>query len=110
MLNKVALKTSIQLAIETAMMNAFQKALATGAKATKDNNITPMQVAKDFADEAKKCADGIANAIEIYVKSATIMIPMGTTFTSLPTLVSPTGPVTGALTLASPTMLLNSIQ
>ena len=111
MLVKATLESDIKNALDKAMKAAFEAALKAISGATDDDNKKSVDdVAKAFADEAQKCAGDIATAIDNYIKSATITLNVGTLMTPMPTLVSPAGPVTGAITLAAPTVLSNSIS
>ena len=114
-------KETLQKQIEVAMYNAMKNALIEMGKAMQDaangsvddngnSSFSPDVAIEKFANEAKKCSVDIANAIDSYIKSATITINMGTVITPIPTLVSPAGPVTGVITLATPTVLTNSIK
>ena len=114
MLVKQDLEKKIETAIHDTMKKAMiemNKAMQNAVNRNGDGSDFSVSSAVDtFADEAKKCASDIASAIDEYIKSVTITINTGTLITPLPGLVSPTGPVTGVITLAAPTILQNSIS
>lgn len=110
MLVKSILEFNIEIALQKAMKSGFEAALQATANASENNQISSDQVADAFAQEAKKCAGEIATAIDNYIKSATVTLNTGTIITSLPTLISPTGPVSGAITVAAPVSLMNAIN
>ena len=109
MLATYELNSNIESAIESAMKDAFLAALnASKNQDPKKFNID--DVAAQFADKAKTCANGISSAIEKYIKGAQIRIPIGSMFTPGPTLMSPTGPCTGSVTFIEPWTIINCIQ
>lgn len=116
MLVKQNLQSSIENAIYAAMKSAMTEMLnATTGCVDSNGNIIKQYNANElietFANKAKGCAGDITNAIDSYIKSATVTLNAGTIMTPLPTgLVSPTGPVTGVITLAVPTVLMSSIS
>ena len=61
-------KLTLQMQIQKALMNAFDKAVGVGNKATKDVKVTQQQIATEFA----KCAQEIASAIDAFVRSGTV--------------------------------------
>ena len=110
MLIKESLSLQISQAIFNAMKSAYIEALNTSKNQSSDNFNIDM-VASAFADKAKECSKDIASAIDSYIKSAVITLPLGTTMTPIPSsLISPAGPITGTLTLGAPTMLFNAIS
>ena len=114
------IKQNLQNSIENAVYNAMKSAMTellnatTGCVDSNGNVIKQYntnELIESFAGKAKTCANDIASAIDTYIKSATVTLNVGTLMTPLPTgLVSPTGPVTGVITLAAPTILTNSIS
>ena len=110
MLVKPLLQNQLETAIEKAMKDAYLAALAAVQDTTDKKSVTQDKIAGDFAAKAKTCAADIATAIDDYIKSAQITLNVGTLMTPMPTLISPVGPVTGVITLAAPTILLNSIS
>jgi len=113
MLVKDKLQKSIEDALEKAMKEAF--AATFEIDSAEDSDVqgkideAKKKISEKFAEKAKSCAADIATAIDDYIKSATITLNAGTLMTPMPTLISPAGPVTGAITLAAPTVLSNSI-
>ena len=115
MLVKQTLEKKIELAIHDAMKSAMiemNKAMKNTVNASGDGSDYSVDNAIDvFSNKAQECAKDIASAIDEYIKSATITLNVGTLITPTPgLLVSPTGPVTGTITLATPTTLQNSIS
>lgn len=114
MLVKSELKDAIEKAIEKAMKEAFAATFEINSSGDKDVqseiNKAKDKISKKFAEKAKTCASDIADAIDKYIKSADITLNTGTLITPLPGLVSPSGPVSGVITLAAPTTLMNSIK
>jgi hypothetical protein len=113
MLVKSVLEKQIETAIYKAMKDAFNdmNTQLNNAKNLGDGSeFNPDSAIEAFANAASKCSSDIASAIDTYIKSAQIMIPIGTVMTPMPTLVTAAGPVTGVFTLAAPTTLLNSIS
>lgn len=115
MLVKEQLQNSIESAVYNAMKSAMSELLnATTECVDSNGNVVKKysidDIVESFADKSKECAKDIATAIDEYIKSATITINTGTIITPLPGLISPTGPVSGIITLASPTTLMNSIK
>ena len=86
MLNKTILKNNI----ESAMTDAFERALLTITDADGESkSFTARQVAGNFA---KICAEALSEAIDDYIRSAQITItPAG--------LSAPNGPVSGVAVL-----------
>lgn len=114
MLVKEQLQIKIEKAIHDAMRSAMiemNNAMRSAVNNNGDGSDFSIDSAIDtFANKAKECAKDIATAIDEYIKSATITLNAGTIITPLPTLVSPAGPVTGAITLAASTTLTKSIS
>lgn len=102
MLVKPTLEKQLEIAIEKAMKDAYLAALKAVQDTTDKKSVDQNKVATDFAMKAKTCASDIASAIDTYIKSAQIIIPVGTTMVPAPSLVSPVGPCTGTITLVSP--------
>lgn len=115
MLVKQTLEDKIERAIHDAMKNAIDGMNKTMIKSVNNNgdgSDFSMNKAVDvFADESKKCAKDIADAIDEYIKSATIILNVNSQPIAIaPTLMSPTGPVTGSITLMSPATLSITIK
>ena len=115
MLVKEQLRSKIEKAIYEAMKAAMKQMMdATTGCVGGDGNVSKKfstdDIIEAFAGEAKKCSTDIATAIDDYIKSAQITMTPGTIISTLPTLVSPAGPVTGVITLASPLTLIKSIS
>lgn len=110
MLVKAVLEQKISMALESAMSDALSKALEVANNTDQNRGVSPSDVARAFAESAKSCAGDIAEAIDEYIKSATITLNAGTLMTPLLGLMSPVGPVTGVITLASPTTLTDAIS
>ena len=104
MLDKETLKNSIETAIKTAMTNALLETFKF------KDTVTPESMAKLFGEAAGKCADTIATAIEVYIKDASLLIPVGTTIPAAPGLISPSGPVVGSLVSLGPVIIDNVIK
>ena len=109
MLNKSLLKNEIEKAVATALQDAFAAVLDISRNQESDN-FNNGDVAKKFANEAKKCAGDIADAIEKFIKSATLILPSGTTLYPSPALVSPAGPCSGAIILTAPVKVEKTLQ
>lgn len=114
MLVKDKLEKSISDALEKAMKEAFAATFEIDSSDDKEVQ-SALDKAKDkisekFAEKAKSCAGDIATAIDEYIKSAQITIGAGTNIIPGVGLVSPAGPVTGAIVTASPTILTDSIS
>jgi len=114
MLIKQGLEKQIASAIYDAMKSAMtemNKAMKNAVNASGDGSDYSMNNAIEvFANKAQACAGEIATAIDEYIKSATITINAGTLMVPLPGLMSPSGPVSGAIVLAVPTSMQNSIS
>ncbi len=110
MLIKPILQNKIESALEKAMKEAYLAALQAVQDTSDKKSVSQDKIASDFAAKAKTCAADIATAIDDYIKSAQITLNVGTLMTPMPTLISPVGPVTGVITLAAPTILMNSIS
>ena len=114
-------KDKLHKQIEDALYNAFKNAMTKtmgmineiAKSADSEGNIksyTLEDMIEAFANEAKKCSDDIADSIDEYIKSAQITIGVGTILSTLPTLVSAAGPVSGKITISEPTTLIGSIK
>ena len=115
MLVKQDLERKIETAIHDAMKSAIlimNEKMKESVNYSGDGSDFSINNAVDaFANEAKKCAEDIATAIDEYIKSATITLNIGTLIDTAPGfLVSPAGPVSGKIILSSPTTLQNSIS
>ena len=104
MLNKMTLKDSIENAIKGAMTNALLETF----NITEDISATAM--ADRFGAAACKCADSIADAIDSYIREASVLIPTGTTIPTAPGLISPAGPVTGSIVTLGPVFINDVIN
>lgn len=100
----------IESALEKAMKEAYLAAIKAVQDTSDKKSVNAEKIANDFAQKAKTCSSDIASAIDSYIKSAQIMIPIGTTFVPAPTLISPVGPCTGTITSTTPVTLINSIS
>lgn len=104
------LKSQLEITFEQAMRDSLIKAFKEISSSNDSSYVSPERVADIFAKEFKKCAGDIANSIDSYIKSAQITMNLGTTLVPAPGLSCSAGPVSGTFTLASPTVLLNSIS
>lgn len=101
---------SLEQSIKNSLEGAFKDALMSTFDAVKNGDeVSPSDLAGKFSKSAGKYAHDIASAIDEYIRSAQITINTGTSLVGLG-LASPSGPVTGSLTLAAPTVLQNSIS
>ena len=105
MLNTELLKNQIETSVREAMTKAMLESFNWQGKST-----TPEALAEKFGKYAGECADGIASAVESYLKSVTILLPSGTIIPTAPGLICPMGPVTGSLVTFGPVIIENSIK
>lgn len=110
MLNTQGLQEKISQIFKDTMSKAFVSALDAIESAGPNTKISKDDIAHAFADSVQECAGDLAYAIEDYLRSATITLSVGTIITPGPGLVSAVGPVTGVITLASPTTLTDAIK
>jgi histone H3/H4 len=106
-------KVKLEKAIADALQNytdAISDVLNNVSDASENKTVTANDVANVFKKASKDCASAIADAVDEYIKSATITMNMGTIITPGTGLVSPTGPVQGTIILAAPTTLMNAIK
>lgn len=110
MLVKEKFEAQLETIFKEAMTDAIINSINTIRRSSDSAYISDSQVAEVFSNEFKTCAHKLADAIDSYIRSATITMNMGTTIIPMPTLTCSAGPVSGSITLASPTTLLNSIS
>lgn len=99
----------IKLSIKESMKEAF---LETFKLVDNYNvNITKEDIAEAFAEKACKCGDDISLMIDTYIKTQMVTIPTGTVIPVGTGLISPAGPVTGAILVAgSSTPMVGAIN
>ena len=110
MLNTLGLKEQISNIFGDIMSKAFVSALDAIESADPNTKISKDTIAKAFAKSVQEGAGDLAQAIEDYLRSATITLGTGTIITPGPGLVSAAGPVTGVVTLMVPTTLTEAIS
>jgi len=106
-------KTKLEKAIKDALKSytdAVSDVLDKVGSTDENKSVSINDIAKIFKDASNDCASAIADAVDEYIKSATITLNVGTLMTPMPGLVSPVGPVTGVITLAAPTTLTDAIS
>jgi ElaB/YqjD/DUF883 family membrane-anchored ribosome-binding protein len=85
------LKEQLEKIIKESAESAYKSALTTKFKDGEDLKKLVEKQSKEFGEEFSKKASGkIANAIDAYIKTATIIV----------TATGPTGPVTGTATIS----------